>query len=87
MPVVKLTELAVKQLKTQEGQVEYFDSGFNPGTSGRLGLRISPAGKKSFFITYRLKDDSRQIKQKHNIGSFPDMSLADARKEANIQLG
>ena len=87
MPVVKLTELGTERLRPKDKQVEYFDSGFNPGVSGTLGLRVSPQGKKSFFICYRLKDDSRQVKQKHNIGSFPEMSLSLARKTATTLLG
>ena len=53
-----------------------------------FGLRISPSGRKSWFVTVRV--DGRQ--KRVTIGTYPALSLADARKEAqkvirDAQLG
>ncbi len=47
-----------------------------------FGLRIHPSGAKSFVIQTRVRGRMRKI----TLGRFPDISLADARKEAAAVL-
>lgn len=86
MPKMKMTELAIRNLKSTDRQVEYFDQNFSPGVSGSLGLRVSRGGRKSWFIAYRLRDDARQVKQKYTFDGYPDVSLKGARKQAGVLL-
>ena len=86
MPSIRMTELAVRSLKPVEKQVEYYDATFNPGVAGSLGLRVNRQGQKSWFVSYRLKDDLRQIKQKFKFGGFPDLNLKSAREKAGNLL-
>ena len=53
-----------------------------------FGLRVTPQGRKSWFVVGRVA--SRQVR--HTIGTYPSVSLSDARKAAQgiigqIQLG
>lgn len=56
-----------------KGQLDYFDS----RTSG-LGLRISSAGKKSWFVMYRHAGRLRR----YTIGTYPALGLTHARDKA-----
>lgn len=55
------------------GQVDYFDS--KPPS---LGLRVTPYGRKSWFIMYRCGGRLRRLTS----GAYPSLSLADARQQA-----
>lgn len=48
-----------------------------------FGIRVNPKGSKTFFLSYRLNGKQRRYK----IGRYPDISLADARKEARKLKG
>ena len=68
---MKFTELSLRKLKpSSKGQKTYFDDSL-PG----FGLRVSTKSK-SFIVKY---GENRTIK---TLGRFPDLTLADARKEA-----
>ena len=68
---MKFTELSLRKLKLSDrGQKTYFDDSL-PG----FGIRVSTKSK-SFIVKY---GENRTIK---TIGRFPDLTLADARKEA-----
>lgn len=68
---VKLTDLGVKKLQfPQSGQVTYWDT-----TTPGFGVRCSTKSK-SFVVMYGHK---RQLK---TLGRFPDLPLAEARKQA-----
>ncbi len=59
----------------------HFD--FKPfGHPGALGIRVSPKGKKSWLISYRFKGK----KKKFSFGTYPDISLKDARTKAATLL-
>lgn len=61
----------------EQTQIDYWD----PSLSG-FGLRVSFGGRRTWIIRYRLgKRRPRLV-----IGTFPKMSLADARKEARAKL-
>src|SRR5262245_33801711 len=79
MAVQHFTAQWVEKLRRPPERVDYFDSKI----SG-LGLRISPAGKKSWFVMYRVKGDPK--KRRLTLDSFPAMTLADARERAGAVL-
>jgi integrase len=57
----------------EAGQVDYFDN--KPPS---LGLRVSPYGRKTWFIMYRSNGRLRRL----TLGTYPALSLADARQHA-----
>jgi len=66
----KLTDRAVKLLKARSERFEVWDSSA-PG----FGVRVSPAGRKSFIYLYRFEGRARRM----TMGVYPRMSLATAR--------
>jgi len=57
----------------EKGQVDYFDE----RTTG-LGLRISSAGRKSWFVMYRHSGRLRR----YTLGTYPSLGLTHARDKA-----
>jgi len=84
MPSIKFTAAKIKFLEPVPGkQVDYFDEDM----SGFF-VRVSQRGKKSFGVTYRVGNRFRRL----TIGTYPLLSLADARTKAlqalrDAQLG
>jgi integrase len=73
-----LTDVLIRQLRAREGErVEAWDD----KVSG-LGIRVSPAGTKSFVLLYRLNGQSKRM----TLGRYPILSLADARRMASEAL-
>ena len=71
---LKLTAQFVESLKAPEtGQIDYWDT----HTRG-LGLRISQGGRKAWTAIYRFHGRARRL----TLGTFPTLSLADARQLA-----
>jgi len=69
---MRLTDLSIRKLKSPDhGQKTHFDEAL----SG-FGIRVSQGGSKSFVVMFGKK---RQLK---TIGRYPDVKLADARREA-----
>ncbi len=69
---MRLTDLSIRKLKSpDQGQKTYFDDAL-----GGFGIRVSQGGSKSFVVMFGKR---RQLK---TIGRYPDMKLADARREA-----
>jgi len=80
------TDRALKGLPTppKPQQLDYFDA-----TTRGLGLRISYGGRRTFFLLY---SDDRRKRQRLSLGEYGQLengklSLAEARKQAKIQLG
>ena len=69
-----LAELQIR--KAKPGEKPYF----LPDGNGLL-LSVSPAGRKSWLVRYRLPDGSRPAPA--TIGHYPAMSLAEARVKAS----
>lgn len=61
----------------EKGQVDWFDE----RTTG-FGLRLSAAGRKSWFVMYRHAGRLRR----YTLGSYPALGLADAREKAKELL-
>jgi integrase len=74
----KLTAQFCKALKAPElGQRDYWDL-IRPG----LGLRVSQGGKRAWTVIYKTNGRMRRF----TLGSFPTLSLADARQSAASAL-
>src|SRR5687767_9519417 len=48
-----------------------------------FGIRVSPKGKKAWVLVYRFQHRQRIL----TLGHFPDISLADARLQAEAARG
>lgn len=69
---MRLTDILIKSLKVPaSGQKTHFDDAL-PG----FGVRVSQGGSKSFVVMF---GPERRLK---TIGRYPELSLADARREA-----
>jgi integrase len=78
MPTCSFTHRWIDTVKAPEkGQIDYFDE----RTTG-LGLRISSAGRKSWFVMYRHAGRLRR----YTIGTYPSLGLADAKERAKELL-
>jgi integrase len=76
MPKVIMTAAWVERLKPEgDDRVEYFDT----KVTG-LGLRLSPSGKRVWFVHYRVRGDA--TKKRLTLEPYPQMTLADARERA-----
>ena len=79
MPTIKLTDAAVKRLKRPAtGRIEYWDS----HTKG-LGLRLSASGVQSWVVIIRSLRAGAWKQQRVTLGSYPALTLADARQKAD----
>ncbi|HEY0554808.1 MAG TPA: Arm DNA-binding domain-containing protein, partial [Thermoanaerobaculia bacterium] len=68
-----LTDRRIRALKTEGQRVEVMD-GAVPG----LGIRVSPAGSKSWFLRYGPQEARRRIV----LGPYPALTLDAARNKA-----
>ena len=50
-----------------------------------FGLKVTPAGRKSFVAQYRSRDDGRT--QRLTIGAYGPLTVEQARSQARIVLG
>ena len=81
MPTTRLTKKAIDDLPTADQERSYWDDEV-PG----FAIKVTPAGKKVFFIKYRMGGrGSRQ--RKYTIGTYGQITLAQARDEARRVLG
>lgn len=73
---VQLTTKFIDAAKARKGvRAEYWDRKVR-----RLGLRVSPTGHKSWVLMYRRQADG--AKRRMLLGSYPVVSLVDARTKA-----
>ena len=79
MPREKLTDFFLKKktIVPATGQRDYWDQ-LTPG----FGVRVSYGGRKSFQVLARVNGRL----QRTTLGSYPELSLADARKQAERML-
>src|SRR5277367_3051965 len=69
-----LTAAFVKAVKPGTERSEYWDDG--------LGLRVAESGTKSWSVMYRHRRQLRRL----TIGTYPELSLTDARAAARRTL-
>lgn len=92
MPTIALTDRKIAGLKPAPERVEYFDRSM-PG----FGLRVSPDGRKSFVLLYRVArpsprpgaepaGHSKRVLKRLTLGIYPDVGLAKARDLARAEL-
>jgi integrase len=88
VPTLKLTARALDNLPLpSSGRVEYFDEAL-PG----FAVRIFPSGRRVFTLLYRRKGGRAKKKERVDLGTYPPLTLAQARElasklKAEIQLG
>lgn len=88
MPTIKLTARGLDNLPLPaRGRIEYFDDSM-PG----FAVRVFPTGRRVFTLLYRLKGGRTRKKERIDLGTYPPISLAQARAlatklKAEIQLG
>ena len=88
VPTIRLTARALDTLPLpSRGRVEYFDESL-PG----FAVRIFPSGRRVLTLLYRMKGGRTKKKERVDIGTYPPLSLAQARDlakklKAEIQLG
>jgi integrase len=81
----KLTASIVDSVKPPEqGQIERYDHDL-PG----FALRVGRSGKRTWVLRYRVKANGSRpaCMRRLTLGSYPAMSLADARRQARAKLG
>jgi integrase len=78
MAVQHLTERKLQTLHTPKAQEDFWDESL-PG----FGVRVTQSGRKSFVLMYRLHG----LKRRLTLGTYPALSLADARQRAKTLLG
>ncbi len=76
MSRVHLSSIFLEKLKPSLTRVEYWDQGFKG--RGSFGIRLSTKGRRTFILLYR---EAGRLKRK-TLGTYPDLSLAKARKTA-----
>jgi len=92
MPTQKLTDKAVTNAKAPDGgRAMLWDSVVADETSlpGSFGLRVTANGVKSWIIMYRIEDPKipgKAKQQYRKVGSYPSLSLAEARETARAAL-
>ena len=79
MPEEHLTDRLLRSLKTEQPRQDIKDLSFK---GGEFGIRVSNNGRKRFFLRYRINGKRRRMV----LGSYPALSLADARKKALKQI-
>ena len=77
MPSVKLTDSVVRSLPPKRDRVDYWCIDL-----AGLGVRISPAGRRTFAVRYRVGRQQRR----YPLGVYPIVSLANARRKAKTVL-
>ncbi len=83
MPTLRLTDAAIKKLKLPEtGRTEYWDS----HTRG-FGLRVSSSGVRSWVLITRSLQAGAWKQQRVTLGTYPALSLAEARAKASEAKG
>lgn len=75
MPQTKLTDKLLRSAKPQKKKYVLFDHNVQG-----LAVRIQPGGRKTFYVSY-YSTNLKNNKQ-YTLGTFPELSLADARKRA-----
>lgn len=78
MPTQQLTVRTVDAIKLDPTrQVDYWDSSLP-----RFGLRVSPGGRKTWIVFYRLNGRPRRL----TLGTYPSTKLVAARERASVAL-
>ena len=74
MPRMRMTDRGLRALRTDQEQEDFYD----PSVAGFV-LRVTRTGRKTFYFRYR---NSYGKYSRVRIGTYPELSLADAREKA-----
>lgn len=77
MPKLLLTVKWLDSVRV-EHRTDFWDEAMDT-----FGVRVSPHGRKTFFLMYWTRGERKRLK----LGEFPRISLAEARREAMAKLG
>jgi integrase len=77
MPHVSLTQLGAERLRPAKTEVLYWDR-----TMPGFGLRVSPKGRKTFIVQYRVRLDGKLKERQETIGTLAYLTVAQARDRA-----
>jgi hypothetical protein len=77
MPRANITDRMLTSLKPARELVEWWDKS-TPG----FGIRVTPKGKKTWFVMYRIAG----IRRRYKFGRYPETTLEAARKKARKAL-
>ncbi len=72
MPAIKFTDATVRNLKPREVRFEVSES--QGKGNGKLALRVSPSGAKSWQYLFTLNGQDRRL----TLGAYPTMTVAEA---------
>src|SRR4051812_29553224 len=78
---IRLTDRGIAALPiptVAQRQCDHWDE-----TMRGFGVRVSYGGKRVFVVRYRVAGRLRRL----TLGPYPDLSLADARRQARLVLG
>jgi integrase len=78
MPRMQLTSRFIDALKADSKQIDYWDRNLVG-----LSIRVTPKGRKVWTLMYRYHFRQRRL----TLGVYPAVSLADARKKADVAFG
>ncbi len=68
---MKFTDASIRALKSKSGRFEVWE------TNGKgFGLRVSPAGRKTFIFMYRFEGTARRM----TLGTYPKITLSEAHE-------
>jgi len=77
MPTISLTVKQIDRLKSNGNRVDYWDASLHS-----FGLRVTPDGRKTFFVRYRFAG----VRRRFTLGTYPSLNLAEARIRAKKAL-
>lgn len=79
MPRMRLTHRGIAGLEAGKWLTDFWDEGL-PG----FGVRAHHSGRKTYFVRYSTEDGA---KRRLTLGSYPTLSLVDARSQAKAIIG
>jgi integrase len=81
MPHARFTKGFVEQTMPSTKNVIFYDTDLRG-----LELRVTPAGKRVFYVYYRAKGAKLQ-QRRHKLGDYPKITVQQAREQAKAVLG
>lgn len=79
MPTINFTSRWLDTVSVDR-RTDFFDA---LGRGRTLGLRVAPSGRKTWFLLYRYRGQQTRL----TLGVYPILSLKEARRKAESQLG
>ena len=74
---ISLTQLGVERLRPQAREIVFWDVNC-PG----FGVRVSPKGRKTFLVQYRVRTNGNLKERQETLGTLAFLTVAQARERA-----